>query len=411
MKFENVSLLLDSIGSNLQSHGMTVERNGKIQQMQSGVVRVNCMDCLDRTNVVQSACGQWALEQQLAAEGISLDFAASPATRWFNSLWADNGDAISKQYSSTSALKGDYTRTRKRDYRGALNDIGLTLSRYYNNIVNDYFSQTVIDFLLGNVTDRVFEEFEASMMTADPVMSMPRMRQNAIDTSARIVIADSSEEMRNGWTLLSPHDSNSIKSFPFEEVVLLLTDQALYAVRFDWNMEKVRSFERVALTSLVSVTRGTYITSTLAASQMDEACNVGFLVRYQPGTKDIERVNTRSLSTAAPRRSSHPRAAPSDDATNDDCDLEGPLRSSAVKVLAFKAAPVRSAVADEASGAASSSLSETDLVAAICDEIGRASGRAEQLVMVDDIISLANAKRSTGLLEQWGHSLKKLVWA
>lgn len=39
------------------------------------------------------------------------------------------GDAISKQYSSTRALKGDYTRTRKRDYRGAINDLGLTLSR------------------------------------------------------------------------------------------------------------------------------------------------------------------------------------------------------------------------------------------------------------------------------------------
>ncbi len=44
----------------------------------------------------------------------------------------DNGDAISKQYASTAAMKGDYTRTKKRDYRGALTDAGLSLTRFFN---------------------------------------------------------------------------------------------------------------------------------------------------------------------------------------------------------------------------------------------------------------------------------------
>jgi hypothetical protein len=56
-------------------------------------------------------------------------------TAWFNTLWADNGDAVSKQYASTAAMKGDYTRTKKRDYRGALNDLGLGLARYYSGYV------------------------------------------------------------------------------------------------------------------------------------------------------------------------------------------------------------------------------------------------------------------------------------
>jgi hypothetical protein len=132
MKFENVSLLMDAIGSKLDKFGDTVELEGQQLSRQSGVLRTNCMDCLDRTNVVQSACARRALEMQLKAEGIDFCLQADQSTQWFNTLWADNGDAISKQYASTAALKGDFTRTRKRDYKGALTDMGLSISRFYS---------------------------------------------------------------------------------------------------------------------------------------------------------------------------------------------------------------------------------------------------------------------------------------
>lgn len=118
MKFENVSLLMDSLGGQMDNYGVTVEENGTVKRRQSGIARTNCMDCLDRTNVVQSAFGQRALEGHLKEEGITIDLRTDHTTQWFNTLWADNGDAISKQYSSTAALKGDYTRTRQRNYRG-----------------------------------------------------------------------------------------------------------------------------------------------------------------------------------------------------------------------------------------------------------------------------------------------------
>lgn len=38
--------------------------------MQTSVVRTNCMDCLDRTNVVQSTLGRWVLNRQLRDVGI-----------------------------------------------------------------------------------------------------------------------------------------------------------------------------------------------------------------------------------------------------------------------------------------------------------------------------------------------------
>jgi len=37
---------------------------------QTGIVRVNCVDCLDRTNTAQFAVGRWALGAQLCALGV-----------------------------------------------------------------------------------------------------------------------------------------------------------------------------------------------------------------------------------------------------------------------------------------------------------------------------------------------------
>jgi phosphatidylinositol 4-phosphatase len=38
--------------------------------MQTGVIRTNCMDNLDRTNVTQSAFARWTLERQLQVLGV-----------------------------------------------------------------------------------------------------------------------------------------------------------------------------------------------------------------------------------------------------------------------------------------------------------------------------------------------------
>jgi hypothetical protein len=425
MKFENVVKLMDLLDSKIEHFGWTVDLNSTIVRKQAGVLRTNCMDCLDRTNVVQSACAQRVLESQLKGEGLEVNLQNDPTTQWFNTLWADNGDAISKQYSSTAALKGDYTRTRKRNYRGALNDFGLTLSRYYNNIVNDYFSQAAIDYLLGNVTVQVFEEFEADMMSGDPAMSMPKVRANAINTSSKIVIADQSEDLIGGWTLLSPRETDTVRTFPFEEVVLLVTDAALYTVRFDWDMEKVSSFERVDLRSIVGIVCGTYITSTLAAAQSDEQKNVGFVVKYRPGKEDIARVNTRSLNTVvdAEGKTNEEGAQQRDESSRPkDESKSGKDDPSTLKILAFKALPAHSSLASSSS-LPTHTLSERELIMNICEEIQKAAGGCsgegkdekvkEEKVLIEDtgIISLADARKSTGLLEQWSHSLKKLVWA
>ncbi|KAJ2999313.1 hypothetical protein NUW58_g30 [Xylaria curta] len=397
MKFENVSQLLNTLGKKIEKNGSSVESNGRVSRKQNGVLRTNCMDCLDRTNVCQSSFGKFMLDLQLREEGFDISAQVDQENSWFNTLWADNGDAISKQYASTAAMKGDYTRTRKRDYRGMVNDLGLSLTRYYNGIVNDHFSQAAIDFFLGNVTSLVFDEFEANMMTKDPEVSMSKMRELAIESSQKIAIEDEKEDFIGGWTLLSPHTSDTIKSLLFEEVVLLLTDTALYLCRFDWKLDKVSSFERVDLAHIIGITVGTYITSTISPAQADEAQNVGIVVTYEPGKTDVRRTNTRSLSSSMAENTKSGRK------------------------LALKALYAHTAIS-EAQGV--NRLTEIEQVNVIAAEIERLvlAGRSStldmsgesgdaRLISRDDIISLEEARRSTGLLEKLGHTIKKLVWA
>ncbi|KAI1819550.1 SacI homology domain-containing protein [Xylaria intraflava] len=415
MKFENVSKLLDRLGRGVERAGSTVELNGQVTRKQDGVLRTNCMDCLDRTNVCQSSFGKFLLELQLREEGFDLSAQVDQDDSWFNTLWADNGDAISKQYASTAAMKGDYTRTRKRDYRGVVNDLGLSLTRFYNGMVNDYFSQAAIDFFLGNMTSLVFDEFEANMMTKDPGVSTSKMRELAIETSQKIAIEDDKEDFMGGWTLLSPRAPDTIKSSPFEEVVLLLTDAAVYLCRFDWNLDSVSSFERVDLAHIVEIQVGAYITSTVSPAHADEAKNVGVVITYEPGTTDIRRTNTRSLSSA-----------PGADSPARNDGLLGaitgrPTPDADRRRIALKALYAHTAIS-EAQGV--ERMTEVEQINVIVAEIERlmragrhrsrysAAGEGEGgLVRREDIISLGEAKRATGLFEHLGHTIMKLVWA
>jgi len=64
-------------------------------------------------------------------------------------IWADNGDAISRQYAGTVALKGDLTRTGQRRLAGMVKDGYHSASRYYMSHMRDRSRQMAIDLLLG----------------------------------------------------------------------------------------------------------------------------------------------------------------------------------------------------------------------------------------------------------------------
>ncbi|WEW59288.1 Phosphoinositide phosphatase sac1 [Emydomyces testavorans] len=124
-----------------------------IRLLQSSVVRTNCMDCLDRTNVVQSMLGRWTATRQLIDAGVlQLGESASDDPEFesmFRNIWADNADVVSKSYSGTGALKTDFTRTGERTNAGILLDGNNSLTRYIRNNFFDGPRQDAFDLFLG----------------------------------------------------------------------------------------------------------------------------------------------------------------------------------------------------------------------------------------------------------------------
>lgn len=139
-------------------------------QIQHGVVRTNCMDNLDRTNVVQATLAKWTLNQQLKLLGVLTegeevdDFQAlvrdfrecRPVVRLKPThlrssvlVWADHADLISKAYAGSGALKTDFTRTNKRTKMGALEDGYKGAVRYIRNNNFDGARQDGFDLVTG----------------------------------------------------------------------------------------------------------------------------------------------------------------------------------------------------------------------------------------------------------------------
>ncbi|KAF4555326.1 SacI-like domain-containing protein 2 [Elsinoe fawcettii] len=116
---------------------------------QEGIFRTNCLDCLDRTNVVQTIISQMALEGFVRHRGER----RSSADFWLrhSTLWADNGDALSKIYAGTGALKSSFTRSGKMSLAGALADVRKSATRLYINNFEDKGRQNTIDMLLGRL--------------------------------------------------------------------------------------------------------------------------------------------------------------------------------------------------------------------------------------------------------------------
>ncbi|EGC35666.1 hypothetical protein DICPUDRAFT_78660 [Dictyostelium purpureum] len=127
--------------------------NGQVQSKQNGIIRTNCKDCLDRTNIVQSRISWILFENHLRLVGLfSNRDSVSGYTRMsqlLKTMWADNGDALSIQYAGSGSLKSTLTREGDYGIMGMLADGKKTMTRFYINNFKDPGRQDVLDLLLG----------------------------------------------------------------------------------------------------------------------------------------------------------------------------------------------------------------------------------------------------------------------
>ncbi|RKU44560.1 hypothetical protein DL546_002556 [Coniochaeta pulveracea] len=129
----------------------------EVRNLQTSVVRTNCMDCLDRTNVVQSLLARHMLDRMFVDLGImsrGSHFSDEDKQFYFlfRNMWADNADVVSKSYSGTGAMKTDVTRTGDRTRAGMLQDLNVAITRYCRNNFLDGPRQDAFDLFLGAYT-------------------------------------------------------------------------------------------------------------------------------------------------------------------------------------------------------------------------------------------------------------------
>ncbi|KAI8597458.1 SacI homology domain-containing protein, partial [Dissophora ornata] len=318
MKYENIERLIKNLEAPIlelgycwlapRSDRATQKRDESFERLydQKGVVRTNCMDCLDRTNVVQSAIGRYILNHQLLRLGIASfpDKGLSVYEDFeniFNNVWANNGDAISREYAGTSALKGDFTRTGKRNLQGMINDATNSMARMYQNTFKDFFRQAAIDYLLGAADVNVFKNLQTTPFgTSSDEKAMQqdtwvKIREAAIETSAEIVISPGEEQWK-GWTKSSSKSDNNLMFY--DEKVVLLTERALYICTYDYDMEKVLEFWRLALEKMTGIDKGAYFLTAQDKSRQGQSPleNYGFSVLYRANAGgETLRVNSGSV--------------------------------------------------------------------------------------------------------------------
>jgi hypothetical protein len=160
-RLHRTQILLERLGEALEKQqyfrgvDMPADIEGRLEvrNHQTSVVRTNCMDCLDRTNVVQSMLARKSLNRQLTDLGVlsrgDTFTSDSEFELLFRKIWADNADVVSKSYSGTGALKTDVTRMGKRTWQGALQDGRNSAMRYVRNNFLDGPKQDAFDLFLG----------------------------------------------------------------------------------------------------------------------------------------------------------------------------------------------------------------------------------------------------------------------
>ncbi|KAG8185014.1 hypothetical protein JTE90_017038 [Oedothorax gibbosus] len=142
-KKENIDNLKRKIVQHLESYSFFYKDPDGAHRYQNGTFRTNCLDCLDRTNNVQTFIGLEVLKQQLRALNVSEQpQITSRFDEVFKLMWIQNGDHVSKMYAGTGALEG------KSKFKDGSRSVVRTIQ---NNLLDSSKQEAIDILLLGSV--------------------------------------------------------------------------------------------------------------------------------------------------------------------------------------------------------------------------------------------------------------------
>ncbi|KAI9276938.1 Endonuclease/exonuclease/phosphatase [Phascolomyces articulosus] len=236
--YDNLIYLLNDARNYLEQHGYFLmdSVDNHIVNRQTGCFRTNCMDCLDRTNLVQSKISSMALQSYLGGLHIS-QWDIEMLMDKHSHLWAENGDGLSRMYAGTGALKSSFTRTGKVTFMNMLNDATRSANRFFINNFQDKAKQEVIDQLLGKLAGQ--QGIVIHDPISDSVSKLMAGRSKEYSTMRKVTIFCGTYNLNgkhfkgeslNPWLLQHSQwgeDEPDIYAVGFQEIVELSPQQVM----------------------------------------------------------------------------------------------------------------------------------------------------------------------------------------
>ncbi|XP_031549964.1 synaptojanin-1-like [Actinia tenebrosa] len=172
-----LAALKDKAKPSMDEFGLFFAKAGKVEKRQKGVIRSNCLDCIDRSNNVQTFFGFEMLAVQMQCLGLANK--ASIVARFeeaFKVMWQKNGDNISRIYIGTGALDGKARVVNK------LRDGARSVKRAIRSNFLDGSKQEAIDMLLlGNTFSGELGERARALLNPSFLHSSPKILRELCD--------------------------------------------------------------------------------------------------------------------------------------------------------------------------------------------------------------------------------------
>ncbi|KAK3594082.1 hypothetical protein CHS0354_040850 [Potamilus streckersoni] len=186
---KNLEKLKSKLLKYIESFDFFYSEGGEKKRYQTGTIRTNCLDCLDRTNAAQAMIGLEMLAKQLESLGLSgKPQMVSRFLEIYKQIWTLNGDHVSKIYAGTGALGGG---------RSKASDAARSASRTIQSNFLDNTKQEAIDILLlgstlrGELADKARALLTIRKMHASPSIlnaTVRRYKEYTSTSSLRIFV-------------------------------------------------------------------------------------------------------------------------------------------------------------------------------------------------------------------------------
>ncbi|KAG8123688.1 hypothetical protein E2320_019016 [Naja naja] len=159
------------LGPQLKLHweelGIFTKGENATSRQQIGTIRMNCLDCLNRTNTVQTFIAFEILQSQLESLGLNSKPIVERFLESYKAMWALNGHSLSKIFTGSRALEG---KAKVGKFKDGARSVSLTIqSNFFDSV-----KQEAIDLLLmGDFYNEEYADKERMLLDHTALLMTP----------------------------------------------------------------------------------------------------------------------------------------------------------------------------------------------------------------------------------------------